>query len=341
VARSVLRVDAADIERMIGSLYIEGPVTGRPASRFWVLLILAGIIAAAGLVADSTATVIGAMIVAPLMTPILGVALSVVLSDRPHLVRSLAFVVGGAITVIAIGTVFALIDRPADAFAGNTQIEARISPRLVDLIAALATGMVGAFALVRSDISDTLPGVAIAISLVPPLAVVGLLLGVGRVDDSLHAMLLFLTNVAAIIATGTVVLVLYRVRAAAMSAGRPVGALSRATLVSIAALLLLVAIPLAVGSASIARDEGLAAQARPIASAWARAAGWSLVDIEARNEVIVVTAFGPPPEIDPASLRVALDEAGLGSDDLTMHLIVGGSRYCPSGRNICQATPPG
>ncbi|MFI6416971.1 DUF389 domain-containing protein [Streptomyces sp. NPDC050842] len=57
---------------------------------------------------------------------------------------------------------------PPDAFASNSQVSSRISPRLIDLLAALATGTVGAFTLVRTDISDTLPGVAIAISLVPP-----------------------------------------------------------------------------------------------------------------------------------------------------------------------------
>ena len=85
--------------------------------------------------------------------------------------------IGGAPVVIAIGFLVGLIDAPLDAFASNTQVAGRISPRLIDLLAALATGTVGAFALVRSDTSDTLAGVAIAISLVllrgRTLAVVG------------------------------------------------------------------------------------------------------------------------------------------------------------------------
>jgi uncharacterized hydrophobic protein (TIGR00271 family) len=336
----MLRIGADDIERMASSLYVDGPLTGRAASRFWVLLTLAAVIAASGLVADSTATVIGAMIVAPLMTPILGVALAVVLSDRPHLLRSVGLVVGGAATVIAIGIVFALIDRPADAFAGNSQVAARISPRLVDLLAALATGMVGAFALVRSDVADTLPGVAIAISLVPPLAVVGLLLGVGRVDDALQAGLLFLTNVAAIIATGTLVLIAYRVRATAAASGQPLGELSGPTLAAIGLLLVLVSIPLAFGSAAIARDELLAVQARPVATAWAAAAGWEVVDVQATNQTVIVSAFGPPPEVDPASLRRSLNEAGMGANDLLIRLVVGGSRQCPAGGSVCDTAPP-
>ena len=114
---------------------------------------------------------------------------------------------------------------PVDA-ANNSQVAARVSPRLIDLVAALATGAVGAFALVRSDVSDTLPGVAIAISLVPPLVVVGLTLESGVPDESLGALLLFGTNVAAIIATGTLVLLLYRIRDVAAAAGLPVGRLT-------------------------------------------------------------------------------------------------------------------
>ena len=78
-------------------------------------------------------------------------------------------------------------------------------------LVALATGVVGSFALVRRDISDTLPGVAIAISLVPPLAVVGLTLESGAPDQARGALLLFITNVAAILATGVIVMALFGV----------------------------------------------------------------------------------------------------------------------------------
>ena len=94
--------------------------------------------------------------------------------------------------------------------ATNSQVASRVTPEFVDLVAALATGAVGSVALARSDISDTLPGVAIAISLVPPLAVVGLTLESGAPRQSLGAFLLFTTNVVAILASGTVVMALYR-----------------------------------------------------------------------------------------------------------------------------------
>src|SRR5215212_8987737 len=92
-----------DIQRMRDAVFFEGPEVRQRLSRFWILIVLASIIAAAGIAADSTATVIGAMIVAPLMTPILGTMLSVVLADRSNLIRSLLHVAGGAVVAIAIG----------------------------------------------------------------------------------------------------------------------------------------------------------------------------------------------------------------------------------------------
>jgi len=337
----LVTVTAPDVERITGALFIEPPVTSRSSSRFWVLLVLASIIATAGVVADSTATVIGAMIVAPLMTPILGVAAALVLVDRLHLVRSLVHVVLGSLTVVAIGYLIGLVTHPAFEFYGNSQVSGRISPRLIDLLAALATGTVGAFALVRSDISDTLPGVAIAISLVPPLSVTGLLLEVGRYGDAAQSALLFATNVAAIIATGTLVLVLSRLRPAAVEAGRPVGALRGGAVAVVVALLVLVSVPLAAGTRSVVRDQQLAAQARPVAQEWARDAGWEITAVDALNDVVVVTALGPPPEVGPEVLRAALDAAGMSRSDLRVRLVVGGSVTCPAGSATCTRTPTG
>ena len=214
-----LRVGEADVLRMREQLLFDGADASAKLCRFWVLLVLAAVIASAGVVADSTATVIGAMIVAPLMTPILGTVLAIVLGDRANLVRSLALVVAGAVAVIAIGYVIGLLV-PLDVVAAtNSQVAGRVHPRLIDLVAALATGAVGAFALVRADVSDTLPGVAIAISLVPPLAVVGLTLEAGADGQARGALLLFLTNVAAILVSGLVVMALYRVRRTVIGAG--------------------------------------------------------------------------------------------------------------------------
>ena len=203
-------LNETDLKRMRDQLFFEGDERTRRLSRFWLLLPLSAVIASAGVVSDSTATVIGAMIVAPLMTPILGIVLAVVLTDAKNLRRSVLLVIVGAATVVALAWILGLFVPYPVVAATNSQVAQRITPRIIDLIAALATGAVGSVALARSDISDTLPGVAIAISLVPPLAVVGLTLESGAPHQALGALLLFTTNVAAILASGIVVMALYR-----------------------------------------------------------------------------------------------------------------------------------
>ena len=324
------RVTADDLDRMTSKLYVTvGADRHDKWSAFWALLVLAAVIASAGIVADSTATVIGAMIVAPLMTPILGTALAVVLTDRHRMLINLGLVIGGALLVVAIGYLIGLTHPTPLLAETNSQIAGRVSPRLIDLVAALATGVVGAFVLVRSDLSDTLPGVAIAISLVPPLAVVGLTLESRAPHEALGALLLFGTNVTAIIATGVVVLSLYQLRGAAAAAGRPVGRPSGPTVAVIALAVVLVAVPLGFGSAQVARQQATINLARPVAQSWASSQGWQISDLSYRQDVLRIVALGPPPSIDAAALRDQLDAAGLSDVDARVTLVIGGSRYLP------------
>ena len=88
---------------------------------------------------------------------------------------------------------------------GNSQIAGRTSPGLLDLIAAVATGFAGAVAMARRDVAAVLPGVAIAISLVPPLAVVGVCLGQGAFALATGALILFASNLLALVLAGSLV----------------------------------------------------------------------------------------------------------------------------------------
>ena len=293
-----LRVDEADIARLAEKTVLSyGPNTAAKTSKFWILLFLAGIIATAGVAADSPATVIGAMIVAPLMTPILGTAFALVIAERHFLARSVLAVLGGALLVISIAFLFSMVE-PLGLFTeGNPHVSTRVHPRLIDLIAALATGMVGAFALVRSAISDTLPGVAIAISLVPPLAVAGLTLQDGQIDMALGALLLFVTNVAAIIFTSTMVLLLYNVRDTAKSAGYAIGTLRGWSLAVVMGIVILVAIPLTYGTQKVFREGVLMFTAAPLAEQWAKTNGWKVIGLKVENAELFVSAVGQPPEI--------------------------------------------
>jgi uncharacterized hydrophobic protein (TIGR00271 family) len=320
-----------DVERMRSKLFIwDGPDRTTKRSAFWVLLVLAAIIATAGVIADSTATVIGAMIVAPLMTPILGTALALVLGNRRQLLYCIGLVLAGALSVVAIGYLVGMLHTGDVTATTNTQVSGRVSPRLIDLLAALATGVVGAFALIRSDVSDTLPGVAIAISLVPPLAVVGLTLESGAPGQARGALLLFATNVAAIIATGTVVLLLYRIRAVVTEAGEQLPDFGPRTLAVVVGAVLLVAVPLTIGSLNVAQQQRIVAKASPVAEAWARDEGWLVTNVSYQQGRLQITALGRPPEANAGDLRRDLDDAGLADVDARVTLVVGGSQEIPA-----------
>jgi len=322
-------ITAVDLDRMRNALFFEGPSKGRRLSRFWALLLLAAVIAAAGVISDSTATVIGAMIVAPLMTPILGTVLAVVTADRDNLVRSVSLVVAGALTVVAIGWLMAFLV-PTDVVADtSSQVAGRVQPHVIDLVAALATGVVGAFALVRDDVGDTLPGVAIAISLVPPLAVVGTTLEAGATGQALGALLLFATNVAAILASGTIVMAVYRVhRTAAAGAQDATTTTSgvqmvhrRGAFAVIVALVVLVAVPLVATSASIARESFTSASVADVARKWATPYDWEVQSVEPRQGVMVVRVEGPLPAPPVDALRTALAAAGRGASHVRVELV--------------------
>ncbi len=184
------------------ALLFEEPERQRKLIRFLCPLILATVIATFGLLADSVATVIGAMIVAPLMLPIMGVAFGVGLGDKKIILNSLIISILGIATAVVLGFLITWAFRHLINVETNTQVINHTAPRLIDLFAALATGLAGAFATGRRDISDTLPGVAIAISLVPPLANVGILLASSRLDLAMGSLLLFVTNYLAILLTG-------------------------------------------------------------------------------------------------------------------------------------------
>ena len=145
----------------------------RQYSSFFLRLLAATVVATAGIASDSATTIIGAMLIAPLMSPMLGCALATAMGRPRAALRTLALVAGGMalVVVVSIG-VTALIPVAAD-METNSQVLARTSPRLVDLVIALAAGFMAALASMRADIPDAVPGVAISASIVPPLCVVG------------------------------------------------------------------------------------------------------------------------------------------------------------------------
>ena len=181
--------------------------TSASLRRFSVLLCLSVVVAAVGLLENSTAVVIGAMMIAPLMAPIMGVAASLVMGWGRRLLTG-ATVVAVSVAV-AVGIAWAVARFLPQARTGlPSEVLARTSPDVRDLLIALAAGAAGSYATVRRDVSGALPGVAVAVALVPPLACVGVLIGRGQPDLAGGAELLFATNLFGIILAAAVVFIL-------------------------------------------------------------------------------------------------------------------------------------
>lgn len=157
------------------------------------------------------------MIVAPLMLPIMGLAYSVSVGDRRAIGSTLLVSIVGMATAVAVGFLLALPIAQVVKPESITQVMIRTAPHLLDLMAALFTGLAGAYALARKDVSDTLPGVAIAVSLVPPLANAGILFALGEPSLASGSLLLFGTNYVAILLTGALVFAVLGFRKAALS----------------------------------------------------------------------------------------------------------------------------
>ncbi|HMZ31947.1 MAG TPA: DUF389 domain-containing protein, partial [Methanoregulaceae archaeon] len=132
---------------------------------------------------------------------------AMVLGRAARIKRSILVVTFSALYVIGLALLLSLFISPiVIGFGSNPEIISRVSPNLLALFVALASGAAGAFAISREDVGDTLPGVAIAISLVPPLSVVGISLSKLHWGDASGAFVLFLTNFLAIILAGGAVL---------------------------------------------------------------------------------------------------------------------------------------
>ncbi len=175
--------------------------------RFATLMILSTMIAAFGLIANSAAVVIGAMLVAPLMTPMLALAASLMYAQMRRFMGSVTVIILGTLGAIATGwLVSRLAAGTLTAGSLSPELLARTSPSLLDLGIAIAAGLAGGYVLTHKGAGSSLPGVAIAVALVPPLATVGVALEFGAIEFALGALLLYTTNLIAIVLSASIVM---------------------------------------------------------------------------------------------------------------------------------------
>ncbi len=161
-----------------------------------VFIVSSCLISTFGLISNSAAVIIGAMIIAPLMLPLRALAFSALEGDLSLFRKALSSIVGGTILALCLSLFLGLITGMP---SFGSEVLARTQPNLVDLGIALTAGGISGFAKVKRGVSDVLAGTAIAVALMPPLCVVGLTLSQGNLGFSLGAFLLYLTNLLGIV----------------------------------------------------------------------------------------------------------------------------------------------
>jgi len=166
------------------------------SSTYVLLMVLSTLLATLGLFLNSPSVVIGAMVLAPLMAPIISLSMGLLRSNNDLSQRSFVTLFTGMFIALSLSALMAYL-LPFQEI--TNEIEGRLHPSTLDLLVAVLSGVAGAFANARENIAKSLPGVAIAVALVPPLCVSGIGIGWWNFDVFYGAMLLFLTNLTGII----------------------------------------------------------------------------------------------------------------------------------------------
>lgn len=199
--KQALRANVKKIDHKNVRLNIQADAL--PSKTFFIMNALAAIIAGYGLLADSSAVVIGAMLVAMMLGPISGIALSFI--DNRWILFRTAFttLILGLIMIFSIGVILGLININLPI---TNEILARTQPTIIDLMIALAGGAAGAFASISPRLSVAVVGVAVATALVPPLVVSGILVAHMEWKNATNALILAVTNIIAIQVSSSLVL---------------------------------------------------------------------------------------------------------------------------------------
>lgn len=193
--------DSSDIERTI--VEIEGNIALK-GYNVWIL-VCAAMLASIGLDTNSTAVIIGAMLISPLMSPILGVGLAVGIHDNEMIKRSLRHLAMATVASLAASVLYFLLTPLGEA---TPEIIARTKPTLLDVMVALFGGIAGIVSSSRSDKTNAIPGVAIATALMPPLCTAGFGIATRNWAVFLGAFYLFFIN-AVFISLSTYLVVKY------------------------------------------------------------------------------------------------------------------------------------
>ncbi len=281
-------------QRILSELGIKRP--DHWAFRFFTMLSLSVVVAVMGLSADSAAVVIGAMLLAPLMQPVLAAAACISMALFRKSLQSVGTVLVATIGAISLSYLLASLFVTGEL---PREVLSRTAPDIRDLVVALGAGTAGAYATVRKDVSSSLPGVAVAVALVPPLGAVGIALEAGRNTLATGAMLLYLTNLAAIVFAASIVFI----ATGFVPPKRLRSTFRRTSLVSavVALVVVAIAVPLYQASQTAVERTGQQLAAVPIVTEWLDAGGAEatetpIVSFGERQIVVRVRSFDLPPD---------------------------------------------
>jgi uncharacterized hydrophobic protein (TIGR00271 family) len=241
--------------------------------RMSVLLVLSTIIATAGLLSDSAAVVIGAMLVAPMMNPVMAAAGAVVMGWSPRFYGAIWLVLSMGVGAIFLSSFITFLS-PDIVFLPE-QVLARTRPTFFDLLIALAAGSAGAYTITRKE-SGAIPGVAVAVALLPPLASAGVLIVTGEFELATRAVVLFFTNLLAMVLAGALTFMACGVSPA--SARRRSAGFIKSKLWLFAILVLAISIPLYFYSEKIIFNAEYRAARSETLQSWLRENKLILVD---------------------------------------------------------------
>lgn len=225
------------------------------------------------------------------MGPIMATTAAVVMGSLPRVVHALTLVAAGVVIVILFSFLLAAVAPEVTlSFTGNGELAARINPDLYALLTALASGAAGAFITSRAEIADSIGGVAIALSLVPPLCVVGIALQHGQPEAALGALLLFLTNFLAILLAGGVVFTALGLSALAATSEQ--ARLRWRGLAVFAVGILFVTIPLAATTYEAVQRQVETRSATDAINVWLKGTRYNVLAVRISDPVIDVAVEG-------------------------------------------------
>lgn len=271
---------------ILNELFFEGEERMPYVRQFYSLLAISTLIASLGLMKNSTAVVIGAMLLSPLMTPILAFAASLVMGWPVRSGRLAIRLVFATLFVFGLAYLLPLVFRIPTNVVIPAEVLERTNPRMGELLIALSAGIAAALMLLRRETLSILPGVAIAVALIPPLCVAGLLVYFKEYALAWNAFVLYATNLVAIILTAGTVLLLtgFKPRVKDLKLNLRVAA----GMTMITFFVALVAVPLGIRSTNDLRDLHDRQVAISVIDDWIGENSVEIVDVEVEDNLLKV-----------------------------------------------------